>query len=153
MARTAREDNLALRGALIVELPAGAAVAANDALYLDSNGKVQKLTSAQEDDRIGVAQNAAALDETVRVQIAGKCACVADAAISIGDRIGAPSTTAGRVATAANTLAVASGGTTVTSSSANGAIVTGDPVVSRVLGVALTAAASAGDSITVLLTL
>ena len=52
MARTAREDNLALRGALIVELPAGAAVAANDALYLDSSGKVQKLTSAQEDNRI-----------------------------------------------------------------------------------------------------
>ncbi len=153
MARTAREDNLALRGALIVELPAGAAVAANDALYLDSSGKVQKLTSAQEDNRIGVAQNAAALNETVRVQVAGKCACVADASISIGDRIGAPSTTAGRVAAAANTLAVASGGTTVTSSSANGAIVTGDPVVSRVLGVALTAAASAGDNITVLLTL
>ncbi len=153
MARTAREDNLALRGALIVELPAGAAVAANDALYLDSSGKVQKLTSAQEDNRIGVAQNAAALDETVRVQVAGKCTCVADASISIGDRVGAPPTTAGRVATAANTLTVASGGTAVTSSSANGAIVTGDPVVSRVLGLALTTAASAGDNITVLLTL
>ena len=153
MARTAREDNLALRGALIVELVAGAAVAANDALYLDSNGKVQKLTSAQANNRIGVAQNAAAANETVRVQIAGKCPAVADAAISVGARIGAPSTTAGRVATASNTLAIASGGTTVTSSAANGAIVTGDPVVSRVLGIALTAAASAGDSITVLLTL
>ena len=128
-------------------------MAANDALYLDSSGKVQKLTSAQEDNRIGVAQNAAALDETVRVQVAGKCTCVADASISIGDRVGAPPTTAGRVATAANTLAVASGGTAVTSSSANGAIVTGDPVVSRVLGLALTTAASAGDNITVLLTL
>ena len=69
MARIMREDNLALRGALIVELLAGAAVAANDALYLDSNGKVQKLTSAQTNNRIGVAQNAAATNETVRVQV------------------------------------------------------------------------------------
>lgn len=153
MARTAREDNLALRGALIVELVAGAAVAANDALYLDSNGKAQKLTSAQANNRIGVAQNAAAINETVRVQVAGKCACVADAAITIGARIGAPTTTAGRVAAASNTLAVASGGTAVTSTAANGAILTGDPVISRVLGIALTAAAAAGDSITVLLTL
>jgi hypothetical protein len=153
MARTAREDNLALRGALIVELAAGATVAATDALYLDSNGKVQKLTAAQQNNRIGVAQNAAAANETVRVQIAGKCACVADAAVSIGARVGAPSTTAGRVATAANSLVIASGGTAVTSTAANGAILNGDPVVSRVLGVALTAAAAAGDSISVLLTL
>ncbi len=153
MARTAREDNLALRGALIVELVAGAAVAANDALYLDANGKVQKLTAAQQNNRIGVAQNAAALNETVRVQVAGKCACVADAAISIGARVGAPTTTAGRVATASGSLAIASGATAVTSSAANGAIVTGDPVVSRVLGIALAAAAAAGYSITVLLTL
>jgi len=153
MARTAREDNLALRGALLVELAAGAAVAAGDALYLDSSGKVQKLTAAQQNNRIGVAQNAAALNETVRVQVAGKAQCVADAAISVGARVGAPATTAGRVATAANSLAIASGGTTVTSTAANGAIVTGDPVVSRVLGIALTAAASAGDPITILLTL
>ena len=153
MARTAREDNLALRGALIVELLAGATVAANDALYLDSNGKVQKLTSAQTANRIGVAQNAAASGETVRVQIAGKCTAIADAAISVGARVGAPTTTAGRVAAASNTLAVASGGTSVTSTAANGAIVSGDPVLSRVLGIALTAAASAGDAITVLLTL
>ena len=153
MARTAREDNVALRGALLVELTAGAAVAANDALYLDSNGKAQKLTSAQAANRIGVAQNAAASGETVRVQIAGKCTVVADAAISIGARVGAPTTTAGRVATVSNTLAIASGGTTVTSTAANGAIVTGDPVVSRVLGIALSAAAAAGDSVTVLLTI
>ena len=89
---------------------------------------------------------------TTQVQLTGIVTVVADATITIGDRVGAPTSTAGCVKTLASTLAVASGGTTVTSSAANGAIVSGDSGSSRILGRALTGG-TVGQSISILLTL
>lgn len=149
-----REPGIVFTRGCFVELTAGGAISAGDALYLDSTGKVQRLTSAQDASVIGVADNAGVSGDTVRVQFCGKAEVTADAAITIGDKVGGTSlATAGRVRTVANTLAVASGGTTVTSTAANGAIVTGDPVASRVLGRALESAAAAGDKIDILILL
>ncbi len=149
-----REPGIVFTRGCFIELTAGGTVSANDALYLDSTGKVQRLTSAQDANAIGVADNAAASGETVRIQFCGIATAVADAAVSINDKVGGTSlSTAGRLRAVSNTLAIGSGATTVTSTAANGAIVTGDPVASRVLGRALTSAAAAGNSFTLLLTL
>lgn len=149
-----RESGFVFTRGCFVELTAGGTVSAGDALYLDSTGKVQRLDSTNDSKVIGVADNAGVSSDTIRVQFCGKAEVTADAAVSIGDKVGGTSlSTAGRVRTLANTLAIASGGTTVTSTAANGAIVTGDPVASRVLGRALEAAAAAGDKIDVLILL
>ena len=150
-----REPGVIFTKGCFVELNSGAAVAAGDALYLDSAGKVQKLTAAQAANVIGVADNTVtAADETVRVQFCGKTTVTADGAVSIGDKVGGTGvTTAGRVATLASTLSVDAGGTAVTSTAANGAIISGDSPANRVLGRALTAAAGAGSTFTLLITL
>lgn len=136
-----------------VELNSGAAVAAGDTLYLDSAGKVQKLTAAQAANAIGGADNTvSAADQTVRVQFCGKATVTSDGAIAIGDKIGGTGvTTAGRVASLSSTLAVDAGATAVTSTAANGSIVSGDTPASRVLGRALQSAAGAGNQIEILL--
>ena len=150
-----REPGFVFTKGCFVELNSGAAVAAGDALYLDSAGKVQKLTAAQAANLVGLAENTVtAADETVRVQFCGKATITADGAITIGDKVGGTGvTTAGRVATLASTLVVDSGATAVTSTAANGSIISGDSPVNRVLGRALTAAAGAGNTFTVLVTL
>jgi hypothetical protein len=148
-----REPGVIFTKGTFVELACGGTVSANDALYLDSNAAVQRAaTSAQTTTLIGVANAACVSGGTTQVQISGTASVVADATITVGDRLGAPTSTAGRVKTLASTLAVASGGTAVTSSAANGTIVTGDPGTSRVLGRALTAG-SAGQTISILLTI
>lgn len=135
-----------------IELTAGAAVTAGQALYLDSAGKVQKLTSAQANNAIGVAYNTAANAATVQVQIAGVVTYTCDGNVAINDKLGATSlSVAGALKTLSTSLAVAAGGTTVTSSAANGAIVTGDPVTSRVLARALTACTDTGTGTALLL--
>jgi hypothetical protein len=152
-----REPGLILTRGTFVELTCGGTINANDAVYLDSSGNVeQAATSAQTTTLIGVANAGCVSGGTTQVQYAGKATVVADATVAVGDRVGAPTSTAGRVKTVASTLAgsVATGGTTVTSSAANGAIVTvtGDPGTSRVLGRALTGG-NAGASIIILLTI
>ena len=150
-----REPGVVFTKGCFVELSSGAAVAAGDALYLDSAGKVQKLTAAQDANVVGVADNTvASADETVRVQFCGKATLTGDGAVTIGDKVGGTGvTTAGRVATLASTLSVDAGGTTVTSTAANGAIISGDSPANRVLRRALTAAAGAGNTFTLLITL
>ena len=152
-----REPGLILARGNFVELTCGGTIAANNALYLDSSGNVEAAaTSGQTTTLIGVANAACASGGVTQVQISGTATVVADATVAVGDRVGAPTTTAGRVKTLTSTLAgsVATGGTTVTSSAANGAIVTvtGDPGTSRALGRALTGG-NAGASITILLTI
>ncbi len=148
-----RESGVIFSRGNFVELACGGTISANDALYLDTNGAVQRAaTSGQTTTLIGIANAACISGGNTQVQISGTATVVADATISIGDRVGAPTSTAGRVMTVASTLAIASGGTTVTSSAANGSIVTGDPGTSRILGRALTSG-TVGQSITILLTL
>ena len=55
-----REPGFVFTKGCFVELSSGAAVAAGDALYLDSAGKVQKLTAAQAANVVGVADNTVA---------------------------------------------------------------------------------------------
>ena len=148
-----RESGIIFSRGSFVELTCGGTVSADDAVYLDSSGNVQRAaTSAQTTTLIGVAAAACVSTGTTQVQITGVATVVADSTISVGDRVGAPTVTAGRVKTLSSTLAVSAGGTAVTSTAANGAIVTGDPGTSRVLGRALSGA-SVGNSITILLTL
>ena len=148
-----RESGVIFTRGTFVELTCGGTVSAGDALYLDSSGNVQRAaTSAQTTTLIGVANAACISTGTTQVQLTGIVTVVADATITIGDRVGAPTSTAGCVKTLASTLAVASGGTTVTSSAANGAIVSGDSGSSRILGRALTGG-TVGQSISILLTL
>ncbi len=148
-----RESGLILSRGNFVELNCGGTISANDAVYLDSSGNMQRAaTSSQTTTLVGVANAACVSGGSTQVQISGIASAVADATVSIGDRVGAPTSTAGRVKTLASTLAVASGATAVTSSAANGAIVTGDSGASRVLGRALTAG-NAGQTISILLTI
>lgn len=102
---------------------------------------------------------------TAIVQISGIVSCYADSAVTRGDRLVSGSTTAGRVATAAALSAtianatIPAGATGVTSTAANGAIVTvPNPVfagnganLTSIVGKALQSAAAAGDSVLVLL--
>ena len=138
-----------------VEFNCGGTINANDAVFLDSNGNVeQAATSGQTTTLIGVAYQAcSSTGSTTRtqVQITGIATVVADSAININDRVGAPTNTGGRVKTITSTLAVAPGSTAVTSSAANGNIVTGHDAGGMVLGRALTAAAGAGSTLTILL--
>ena len=147
-----REPGFVLTRGDFVEMTCGGTINANDAVYLDSTGNVEQApTSGQTSTLVGVANTACVSGGTAQVQYSGKATVVADATVTVGDRVGAPTTTAGRVKTIASTLAIGSGATAVTSSAANGAIITGDPGTSRVLGRALTAGA-AGAPITILLT-
>lgn len=141
-----RENGVILSRGTFIELNSGAAVTAGKALYLNSSGKVQHLTSAETANFIGVAYNTVtAADKTVRVQITGVATLTCDGNVTINDKIGGTGITpAGTVKTLANTLAIAAGGTAVTSTAANGAIVSGDPIVSRVAGRALTACTDTG---------
>jgi len=92
-----------------------------------------------------------AAGQTAIIQISGIASCIADSAISVGDRVMSGSTTAGRVATAA-VAGVAAGATAVTSTAANGNILSGDGAnFTHIVGKALQAAAAAGGAVLVLL--
>src|SRR3990172_6370242 len=116
---------------LFYEFTAGAAtIAANDAVYLTTAGTVLKVPiTGQTTTLIGVAPFACAANSTTCiVQIDGKATVVADDAIVVGDYVGAPTTTAGRV------LAL-----------------TGTIDTNLVVGKALTAQATPGGTLTILL--
>jgi hypothetical protein len=114
---------LVLDKGTFIELTAGAAVVAGNALYLDSNGKVQKLTSAQTANFVGIADNTAASGSTVRVQISGVATAVCDGNVTINDKVGGTSITpAGTLKTLTSTLAVTSGAGTVTSGAMTGTV-------------------------------
>ena len=121
---------LAERG-MFIELTAGAAVVAGNALYLDSAGKVQKYTSAQAANFIGVAYNTAASAATVQVQISGVATVTCDGNVTINDKEGGTGlAVAGAVKTLASTLAASgavltSGAGTVTSGATTGTVTSG----------------------------
>lgn len=97
----------------------------------------------------GIAVVAAVAGQDVSLVSLGSAACEAGAAVAIGAAVAFDSV--GRVVTAA-ALAIAAGGTTVTSTAANGAaIITGGDVAQWVVGDAMQAAGAAGDFIEILL--
>ena len=146
-----REPGFELTGGLDSPFTADAAIAQYQAVYLNSSGHVQPAaTSGQTTTLVGVAPFACTSGQTnCLIQTWGIATAIADSAIAINNPVGAPSTTAGSLAPASSTLAVASGATSVTSSAANGGIVTGTPVTTVYLGRALTAQATAGSTFTV----
>jgi hypothetical protein len=124
-----REPGFVLTAGLEREFTAGAAIAAKELVYLDSAAAVLKApTSGERRSIIGIAPAACAnAAANCRVQVQGVATGIADGTLAIGDRLGAPTGTAGRVAK----------------------ITTGvDPDV--VIGVALSAASAGGD-VTILL--
>jgi len=149
-----RENGTIFAKGEFVEFNCGGTINANDAVFLDTNGNVeQAATLGQTTTLIGVAFQACSASGSAtktQVQITGIATVVADSTVNINDRVGAPTTTGGRVKTITSTLAVAAGSTAVTSSAANGSIVTGHDAGGMVLGRALTAA-TAGNTLTILL--
>jgi len=98
----------------------------------------------------GVARAAAAqAGDVVPVDILGTAVVEAGGAVAIGD--GVICDAQGRAIAGAGEIAIAAGGTSVTSTAANGAILTGGELPEYVAGRALQAASQAGDFIEVLL--
>ncbi len=98
---------------------------------------------------IGIAARAAAINAEFEIIALGIAQCEAGAAISSGTRVACDAT--GRVIPAA-ALAVAAGATAVTSAAANGAAaITGGDTPVFCFGIALEAAAAAGQFIEVLI--
>lgn len=95
----------------------------------------------------GVALFAGVTGDTIDMVISGIAVVEAGGTIAVGDHLTADSS--GRVVAAA-ALVVAAGATPVTSSAANGAILTGGITPQVIVGKALTAGAT-GDDILVLL--
>lgn len=87
---------------------------------------------------------AANAGEQVLVCMFGECYVITDAAIAAGVRICPSTTTAGRVRAGTDPV-VAAGATAVTSSAANGAIITGD-AFARGVGKLLEASSGAGQA-------
>lgn len=98
---------------------------------------------------LGVSRHAANNGEDLAVIVSGTVIVEAGAAISVGQTVGTDNQ--GR-AIAGNPLAIAAGGTPVTSTAANGsAVLTGTDLPGYPMGDALTAATAAGQFIEVLL--
>lgn len=102
-----REEGMIFSQGTYLDFTAGAAIAANEMVYLDSAGKVQKApTSGQTTTIIGVARNACANAATnCAIQITGLATAIADGTVAINDTIGAPTSTAGRAKTITATIA------------------------------------------------
>lgn len=146
-----REPGIALTNGLFTNFTAASAIAQYQTVYLNSSGQVAPAaTSGQTTTLVGVAPFACTSGQTnCLVQTWGVATAIADGSVSINSPVGAPTSTAGRLAAVSSSLTVASGGTTVTSSAANGGIVNGAPVTSTYLGRALTAQATAGSTFSV----
>lgn len=110
---------------------------------------------------LGIARRDAASGAMVDITVLGTAVCEAGAAIAVGARVMCDASgrviTATALAAATGTLAIAAGATAVTSTAANGAIVSGAPTLSGgdtpqfIFGTALQAAAAAGDLIEVVI--
>lgn len=108
----------------MIELTAGAAVVAGNALYLDATGKVQKLTAAQANNFVGIAYNSAASGATVQVQYNGVATAICDGNWTINDKVGGTGITpAGTLKTLASTLTAS--GAVVTSGATTGTVTSG----------------------------
>lgn len=98
----------------------------------------------------GVSQRPAALGESFEVATLGTTPAEAGGAFVAGDYL--TTDNQGRVVVA-SALQVAAGATAVTSSAANGAIVSGSYPATKLVGVALQASAGAGSVVEILLSL
>jgi hypothetical protein len=97
------------------EFTAGANITAGNALYLDSTGKVQPLTSAQANNAIGVAYDTVLSGATAKVQNTGIVTVTCDGNVAINDLVGGTSlAVAGAVKTLTNTLAATASGAVIT---------------------------------------
>lgn len=105
--------------------------------------------TAQGQKIMGIARSDAGDAEKLTLDVAGTAIVEAGAAIAVGDALIMDSQ--GRAIPSTGALAVAAGSTTVTSTAANGAILTGGDAPEYVFGDALEAAAAAGQTIEVLL--
>jgi hypothetical protein len=126
-----REPGIIMTGGILHEFTAGEAISAHDAVYLHTDGLFYKLAilPAAATGVTGVAiYDCASGAVNCAVQVSGRATATSDAAIAIGDRVGAPSAIAGRVKTVAGAP---------------------DPTV--IVGSALTAATDQGQSIVILL--
>ena len=141
---------------LILTFTAGEALSEGDAVYLSGANTVKKATAANAAKAIGVADAAASAGASVDVVVYGKKTVTADGAISVGDRVVAAST-AGRVV--AENSGTSAGHThtenTDASYTQNATTQSATDTVEhgRVIGKALGAAASAGDTLDILVCL
>jgi hypothetical protein len=164
--RTASEvgQTTPIAGGQVVYLKATSAIPHGYLVAVDTANALQVVTApSAADTTIGVCvgyldnmgfenySGGPAAGQTAIIQVSGVASCVADSAINVGDRVVSGSVTAGRVKTAV-VAGVASGATTVTSTAANGNILTGDGSnFTHIVGKALQGATAAGQAVLVLL--
>lgn len=142
----------------ILDLPVTATAAITEYRGVDFNG-AQATVAGQK--ILGIARRSAPIGLPVDLTVQGTATCEAGGAFAKGAALAMDA--AGRVvaasalAAAVGTLQVGVGGTAVTSTAANGAIITGAPALSGgdlpqfIVGYAMEAAAAAGDKVEVLL--
>ena len=141
---------------LILTFTAGEALSEGDAVYLSGANTVSKAAVANTAKVVGIVDAAASAGADVDVVIIGRKTVTADGAISVGDRVVAAST-AGRVA--AENSGTSAGHThtenTAASYTQNATTQSATDTVEhgRVIGKALGAAASAGDTLDILVCL
>lgn len=109
----------------------------------------------------GISRRSAAIGRMTDVTVLGTAVAESGGAIAVGAMLAADAqgrvVTAATLAAATGTLAVAAGATPVTSTAANGGIITGAPTLSGgdtpqyIIGMALQSAAGAGEFIEVLI--
>jgi len=85
---------------ILFTFTAGSAIAKGQVVYLSAAKTVEPATAANASKVVGVADADASAGESVDVVIYGVVSVTADAAISVGDRVIASDTTAGRVKSA-----------------------------------------------------
>lgn len=166
----AQEDDVGLSpGGKVLRLTAAAALNIGDFVFLSAAKTVNKsIVIADHRKRIGVVvggartdgrvmqdttnvgMQAAAINEEVLVCVSGVAYIVVAAAIAAGVHIKPDTVTAGRVQAAGSGFAIAAGAVAVTSTAANGDIITGDGET-IIAGMTLEAAAAAGDKVLALI--
>jgi len=156
-----REPGIALTNGLFTNFTAGAAIAQYQTVYLNSSGQVAPAaTSGQTTTLVGVAPFACTSGQTnCLIQTWGVATAIADGSISVNSSVGAPTSTAGRLAALSSTQSVTetgftngTGSTTVVMGTTNPTVTlsfSGNGISSVVLGRALTAQSTAGSTFTV----
>lgn len=98
---------------------------------------------------MGVARSDGVADDLIPVDVYGTAVIESGGVLAVGDDL--VTDTVGRAVKGAGTIVVGAGGTAVTSTAANGAILTGSLMPQHVFARALQAASGAGEFIEVLL--
>jgi len=141
---------------ILLSFVAGEDLTEGDAVYLSAANTVKKVAAANAAKAVGVADASAVAGADVDVVVYGKKTVTAGGTIAVGDRVVAAST-AGRVVT--ENSGTTSGHThtenTAASYTQNATTASGTDTLehARVIGKALGAAASAGDTLDILVCL